>query len=347
MPIDRNKMLRYQVYNTCFQDTSRLYRIGDLVECCNRKLRQYDFNEVSKRTVQADLQTLQMEPYNVEFDPALRKQNVYRYADTSYSLEVLKMAAPDRDALTRTIEVLRERYSDADEQNPQWQWMLTTLQAIANGRPLESAAPYVSFENNVAFAGNAHFATLLESIINRHPVVVRYKPYFQPEPEELKIHPYYLKQFNSRWFLLAAAEGHEGIMNLALDRILSIRQWRHTYREAEVDFQTWFDDMIGVSRNSDMAIEQIVLRVSAQRYPYVETKPFSEKQRILKRDEQTYTIAFPMRVNRELVAEILSFGPDIEVLQPQHLRQQIAESIAMMHDRYVEEKKIEKLLFQK
>ena len=334
MPLDRNKLLRYQVLNTCFKDTSRHYRIGDLVDCCNRELRRYDLREVSRRTVQNDLQTLQAEPYNVEFDPVLKKHNVYRYVDTSYNLEVLKLAAPDRDALTRTIEVLRERYSDADEQNPQWQWMLTTLQAIADGRPLESADPYVSFENNEAFAGNAHFATLLESIINRHPLVVRYKPYFQPEPEELRIHPYYLKQFNSRWFLFAAADETGDLLNLALDRILTIRQWRHAYREAGVDFHTWFDDMMGVSRNSDMAIEQIVLRVSNQRYPYVETKPFSEKQRIIKHDEQTHTIAFPMRVNNELVAEILSFGADIEVLQPQHLRQRIAETVAQMQTQY-------------
>lgn len=334
MPVDRNKMLRYQVLNRCFQDTSRHYHIGDLVDSCNRELRHYDLREVSKRTVQLDLQTLQAEPYNVEFNPVLKEQNIYRYADTSYNLELLKLTAPDRDALTRTIEVLRERYSDPDEQNPQWQWMLTTLQAIADNRPLESADPYVSFENNEAFAGNAHFATLLESIINRHPVIVRYKPYFQPDPEDWKTHPYHLKQFNSRWFLFAAVEGREGIQNLALDRIHSIRQWRHAYRPPEVDFSTFFDDMTGVSRNNDMAVEQIILRVSNQRYPYVETKPFSENQRIADYDDQTHTIAFPMRVNRELVAELLSFGADIEVLQPQHLRQQIAEIATQMHGLY-------------
>jgi len=334
MPVDRNKMLRYQVLNTCFQDTSRHYHIGDLVDSCNRELRRYDLREVSKRTVQLDLQTLQAEPYNVEFDPDLKEQNIYRYADTSYNLELLKLTAPDRDALTRTIEVLRGRYSDPDEQNPQWQWMLTTLQAIADGRPLESADPYVSFENNEAFAGNAHFATLLESITNRHPIIVRYKPYQQPDPEDLKTHPYHLKQFNSRWFLFAAVEGRDGIQNLALDRIYSIRQWRHAYRPPEVDFSTFFDDMIGVSRNSDMSVEQIILRVSNQRYPYVETKPFSENQRIVDYDDQTHTIAFPMRVNRELVAELLSFGYDIEVLQPQHLHRQIAEIAIQMHGLY-------------
>jgi predicted DNA-binding transcriptional regulator YafY len=41
-----------------------------------------------------------------------------------------------------------------------------------------------------------------------------------------------------------------------------------------------------------------------------------------------------MRVNNELVAEILSFGADIEVLQPQHLRQRIAETVAQMQTQY-------------
>lgn len=334
MPLDRNKMLRYAVLDSCFRDGSQRYKASDLLERCNRELNKKGLPPISKRTIQNDLQDLQSEPYNVEFDPELKERYYYRYSDTSFRLEVLQLAAPDHDALTRTIDMLLQRYSDADEQNPQWQWMLTTLQAIADGRPLEADDPYVSFENNEAFAGNAHFATLLESITNRHPVIVRYKPYFQPSPEDLKVHPYYLKQFNSRWFLFAAVEGRDGIQNLALDRILGIRQWRHAYRQPEVDFSTFFDDMIGVSRNCDMAVEQIILRVSNQRYPYVETKPFSENQRIVDYDDQSHTITFRMCVNRELVAELLSFGSDIEVLQPQHLRRQIAEIATQMHSLY-------------
>ena len=337
MPTDRNKLLRYQVLDRCFRDTSRIYRIGDLLDCCNQEYRRRDMKLVSRRTIQLDLQTLQDEPYNVEFDPAMRADRCYRYSDTTFSLAVLRLTEPNRDALSRTIEVLREQYGDADEQNPQWQWMLITLQAIADGRPLETTEPFVSFENNEAFSGNVHFSVLLESIINRHPLIVRYKPYQRSEAKVLKIHPYYLKQYNSRWFLFAAEEGREGIINLALDRILRIRQWRHSYCESDVDFTTYFDDMIGVSRNASMPIEQVTLRVSNARYPYIETKPFSEKQRIIRHDEHTHTIAFPIRVNNEFVSKILSYGPDIEVLQPVHLRQQIAQAAWQMHDQYAEQ----------
>ena len=334
MPIDRNKILRYKILNECFRDMSRQYRIGDLLDCVNRELKRYDLNTVSRRTVQKDLQDLQMEPHNVEFDEVLRESNCYRYADTSFSLEVLQLTPKDRDALARTIEVLLERYSDPDEQNPQWQWMLTTLQSIADNRPLESAEPYVSFENNEAYSGNVNFATLLESIINRHPVVIRYKPFVQKEAEEYKAHPYYLKQYNSRWFLFAEVEGQEGIWNFALDRILSVRQWKHAYRLPQVDFNDYFSDMIGVSRTADMHVEPITLKVSNSRYPYVETKPFSEKQRIKTHDGQTHTVTFPMRVNNELVQKLLSFGDDIEVLQPQHLRQRMAAIVEAMKEKY-------------
>lgn len=334
MPVDRNKMLRYKVLDECFRDTSKLYKIGDLLECCNREMDRLDLKHVSRRTVQQDIQTLQMEPCNVEFDSGLRKLNYYRYADVTATLSVLSITTPDRDALARTITLLRERYSDADEQNPQWQWMLATLESIAGDRPM-GEGEYVSFENNSAFAGNAYFATLLEAIMNRHPVSVRYRPY-NAEASEMKIYPYYLKQFNSRWFLLCAEEGKTGIINLALDRILKVKPWKHPYKEPEVDFTTWFDDMIGVSRSEKLPVEPVTLKVANSRYPYVETKPFSEKQRILRHDEQTHTITFPIRVNNELVAEILSFGSDVEVLHPQHLRDKIGGIIKQMEKNYSE-----------
>lgn len=334
MPLDRNKMLRYQVLDRCFRDTSRLYRVGDLLECCNHEMLRYDFRPVSKRTVQNDIQMLGMEPYNVEFDETLKSSNCYRYADTTQSLKVLRLIDPNHDALLQTIDALREKYNDPDNQNPQWQWMLLTLQALADNRTMQANEQYVSFENNVAFAGNVHFAPLLECIINRHPATIRYQPYKHPVSTEKNIYPYYLKQYNSRRFLFAKIDGNDTISNFALDRIHDVRPWKHTFEPTDIDFSVYFDDVIGVTVNDAMTIENITVKVSASRYPYVETKPFSEKQRILKHDSKSYTISFPIKINNELIAKLLSFGSDLEVIHPEHLRQQVAETIQQMHNQY-------------
>lgn len=339
MPMDRNKMLRYQVLDRCFRDTSRLYNVSALLECCNNEMRRYDFKEISRRTIQKDIDDLRGEPHNVEFDEVLEKQYYYRYADTTQSLKVLKLINPNYDILSHTIDSLRKKYNNPDEQNPQWQWMLLTLQSLVDNRTVEIDNPYVSFENNQAFSGNTFFSELLCYIINCQPIIICYRPYNKAKPSDVKIYPYLLKQYNSRWFLIARVDDVDEIITFALDRIIYIRLWKHTFKPSNVDFNSYYEDVTGVTVLSDEPISKIVLKVNAQRYPYIQTKPFSEKQKIESHDDESYVISFPMRINKEFTANILSYGSDIEVLKPLRLRKEIADILKKASLKYEETNK--------
>lgn len=334
MPLDRNKLLRYQLWDRCFRDTSRLYSVSDLLECCNNEMRRYDYREIARRTVQDDIKKLQGEPYNVEFDVELYSKHYYRYADTNQSLRVLKLINPNLDILSHTIDSLSKKYNDPDEHNPQWQWMLLTLQSLVDNRPVEIDNPYVSFENNEAFYGNKIFSELLCYIINCQPIIIRYRPYNKAKPDNVKIHPYLLKQYNSRWFLIARVDDVDEIITFALDRILAIRLWKHSFKPSTVDFNSYYNEVTGVTVLKDEPVSNIVLKVTAQRYPYVQTKPFSAKQKVLSHDNEHYVISFPMRINNELTAEILSFGSDIEVLKPLKLRDKVSAILKDASSRY-------------
>lgn len=324
MPLDKNKILRYQVLDRCFRDISRLYKATDLLECCNQEMRRYDYRLVSRRTIQNDIQLLAKEPYNVVFDEKLYNSHYYRYSDTNEHLKVLTLISPSRDAIMQTIELLREKCNDEESQNPQWQWMLLTLQSLVDDKPMDLSNPFVSFENNEAFAGNANFPILLSFIITHQPIDIRYKPFKAEKPENVKIHPYFLKQYNSRWFLIARVDDVDEIITFALDRIFDIQVWNHKFVPSDVDFNRYYDDITGVTVLSDEPLSNVVLKVTSNRYPYIQTKPFSVKQKIVKHDEDGYVISFPMRINNEFKASILSFGSDIEVLKPERLRQEIS-----------------------
>jgi len=336
MPANKDQLLRYKVLNSCFKDTSRLYDINALVECCQQEmLRVYD-KSVSKRSVQNDLQLLQIEPYNVEFDEELKKQHFYRYADTSFNLEVVSdLTKREKTALHDTVELLRPMCEDPDTANPLMQWMYMSLQRLESGKPLAEKSPCVAFENNESLAGMGNFNVLLECIMNHRPVTLRYKAFHCDEAKNINVHPYYLKQYNGRWYLIATADGYDGISTYALDRILTVGIWKATYQPCKVDLDELFADTIGVTVNPDAKVERVVLKVDAKRYPYVETKPFSEKQKIVKKDNESVTITFPMRVNKELMAEILSFGGDIEVIEPLELRTIIARKVSDLNNKYL------------
>ena len=147
-----------------------------------------------------------------------------------------------------------------------------------------------------------------------------------------------MKQYNGRWYLIAQAEGVEQLHVYPIDRIKKVELWKKSFKPPVIDLKEHFENTSGVSVSAD-PVERIVLKINNSRYPYVETKPFSEEQKIVSHDAENHVIVFPMRINKELVSTLLSFGDDLEVLEPQCLRGKMAEKIKAMNEKYASAQK--------
>ena len=225
---------------------------------------------------------------------------------------------------------------------PQYQWMLTLLSQIENGNGWEGDKRFVEFQNNADLVGIGHFQALLGAIINKQPLSISYKPFGKTE-RSMNIHPYYLKQYNDRWFLVAQTEGFNDLSVLAIDRIDSIKTLRIQFIESEVDMEDYFENSVGVTVFPDRPIEEIMLRVNAKRYPYIATKPIHWSQTELKdkATEEYKVVRLKVRINNELESAILSFGDDVEVLAPESLRLKIGEKIERLAKKYKYEEKLQ------
>lgn len=334
MPLNKDQLLRYQILDRCFSDGSRLYKMSDLVEAVNAEMMDTYCKKVSKRSVQNDVQLLQYEPYNVEFDADLLKQHFYRYADTSFRLPLGKsLSESEMSAVRKTVELLRPIVDDIETSTPLQQWLFLCLQRLAAGGTIDLETPGITFENNDSLAGMGNFKLLAECVINHQPIKIGYRQFGSAETKTIAVHPYLLKQYNGRWFLIAANNGYDSIGTYPLDRIRTVRLWKAKFRLPKIVMTDYFADTMGVSV-TNTPIEHIVLKISAKRYPYVETKPFSDRQKIVTHDDESYTISFPMRINNELVAELLSFGDDLEVIEPEQLHSIIADKAKRMSEKY-------------
>jgi predicted DNA-binding transcriptional regulator YafY len=243
----------------------------------------------------------------------------------------------EKEMLKKTIGMLSQ-YDDI----PQYQWMLTLLSQIENGNGWEGDKRFVEFQNNADLVGIGHFQALLGAIINKHPLTILYKPFGKPE-RSMNIHPYYLKQYNDRWFLVAQTEGFDDLSVLAIDRIDSIKTLHIPFIESNVDMEDYFEDSVGVTVFPDRPIEEVRLRVNAKRYPYMATKPIHWSQTELKDEatEEYKVIKLKVRINNELESAILSFGDDVEVLAPESLRLKIGEKIERLVRKYKYEEKLQ------
>ena len=329
MPVDKQVLLRYQVLNKCFRNRYREYTIDDLVDECNKALRRMDKPDVSKRTIQNDINTLEAD-YHITLNENLRqgRKRLYRYTDTNYTLPLYRMNDVERDKIEDAIYVLRQF-----EGEPLYDWVRTILMQIEGGLLEEDLSPVVSFQSNLDLKGVEHFSNLLQSIITKRVLKLRYTPYGKGQLSAI-VFPYYLKEFNDRWYLIAQDKGYDSYSHYALDRIDDFEEVAVPYKEPEVEFDEYFDDVIGVTVPEEET-EDIVLRISKPRFEYIRTKPLHLSQRIVEENDYFAVITINVKVNKELESLILFFGNDMEVLSPEHLRQQIANKIRSMNQKYL------------
>lgn len=326
MPTNKNAIIRYQALDRCFSDFLHRYYMEDLIEACAEALYQYTgYDSVSRRTVFDDITFMESEQgWSIPLERLKDGKKIYyRYKYRDFSINKQELTANELAQLRTTILTI-SRYCGL----PSHEWLedvISNLEYRFHLKP--SSENIISFEQNQGLRGIEHLATLIDAATNKQTLIIGYCSFDEQEHTWI-IYPYYLKQYNNRWFLFGLNESFNSISNLPLDRIEIIKVTELPFKENQyVDFDTYFDDIIGVTKpDVSIPLETITLKFDQRRFPYILSKPIHPSQKIV--DESNGIIEIQVRPNKELEALVLSFGPQVEVLSPASLRNLISNKIA-------------------
>lgn len=321
MATNKQAMIRYQVLDRCFRNTGRRYFMKDLITECNKVLHELGFEGVEKRQIFNDINFMKSsEGWKIPLVKSYEgKFAYYRYEDPKFSINNMPLSEGDVNMLRETILSIKTLKG-----MPQFEWMeevITRLEGILYLKN-NDCKPVIEYEQNSQLKGIMMLSGLFNAIVAHQPIKVEYCSYKNKEFTWV-IHPYYLKQYNNRWFLFGLNE-YDKISNLAIDRIVSYEVQRNIafVPNDKVDFEKYFNDVIGVSvARKDAIPEQIKLKFDEERWPYVISKPLHQSQKII--DASQRIVEITVIPNNELTALLLSFGHQVEVLSPESLREQI------------------------
>lgn len=338
MPTNKKAQLRYQILDRCFSDFSRKYEIQDLVDKVNDALYDLYGTEVSLRQIREDIKYMRD---RVTYDAPIKayqfdgKKCYYRYEDRDFSIFNNALSVEEVSKLRSTIEML-SRFRDGAK-NAWLEEVISNLEYRFGVKG--SGENIVSFEQNEQLKGLEFLEPLIDAAIHHQPIKLQYKTYSGKEIG-VTVHPYHVKQYNNRWFLFGLEQSSYGnrISNRALDRIVKYSISNVSFiPNTTIDFSKYFDDVIGVTiPNEPIKKETIVLKFDPDRYPYVVSKPIHHSQIIL--DEKKCTIKIEVRPNNELYSRIFSFFPQVEVMEPQWLRESFRDKIGDNLKKYLSEK---------
>ena len=336
MPINKNVLIRFLALDKCFSNHGRNYFIEDLLEACNAAIFSHNENAsgIQKRQLFEDIKF--MESANGWEIPLERnrigKRVFYRYSDSNFSINMNTLSCTEFDKIKEAMEVFKRIKGI-----PDFHWIRKLFLKLEENFVLKNdTSPCISFENNEYLKGLDFLGDLFHYIVEKKVLTIRYQPFQSSEVSEWLIHPYYLKQFNSRWFLFGYNPAFETISNLALDRIQSFEVVHVPFASSKVDFETYFEDVYGVTISSDSQLTKLVLKASPSLAPYILTKPIHGSQKRLSLSEEGLLFSIEVFPNYELEKNILSFGEELILLEPKSLRDKLQDRIFKMIQKYDE-----------
>ena len=311
------------IIDRCLQ-SRRGYSTMEIMEKCNDALeRRCEPLITATNTIRNDILSIENR-WNVVVEPVKTGRNVrYRYKDPNFSIFNCPLNENEITQLNQAVSLLK-RF----EGMPGFGWvdeLNVHLQSIIN---LEQKH-IVGFDENKQLKGMEYFTPLFECISRKEVIELHYQSYKENEPKIYVVHPYYLKEYNQRWFLLALNDEYQEITVFPLDRIKALIKISRIFIENDkVDFEHYFDEFIGVSSNKKGVPTLIVLGVGAEQFPYILTKPLHHTQEVREiLQDGNAIVSIKVKPNFELIQLLLSFGERVTVLEPDTLREEIKRRI--------------------
>ena len=297
----------------------------DMMEKCNVALEEAGYKPVtSKNTILEDLRGIENNFPEARIIPKKSGRYLfYEYEDKNFSIYNIPLDDDGMAKLAQTIFILSKF-----EGMPNFEWideMIDHFKSTLNIPTTKDSV--VGFDDNIYLKNRNHFSRLFSSIVAEQTLIITYRP-FGKDPIIYNFHPYYLKQYNKRWFLFGCVDGKSNLSNFPLDRIEDISNSPVPYvPNTRFDFKELFEDVIGVSNLFD-DIEVINFSVSTQSLDYIQTKPILPNQKPIEKRENETIFEIKTIINRELIQLLLSYGSALTVLKPQKLVDMISTEVS-------------------
>ncbi len=338
MPINRNALLRYKTIDRMLRG-GRQATLDELIDACSDALYDYNgYGDVGKRTIQNDIQEMRNSQALGYYAPIkVVDRKYYTYKDRSYSIMQMPISKDDLIQLSEAVGLLKQMssFQGFDGVGDVVNRLEDHVASIRY-----KVEPVILLENNERLKGLEYITPLHDAILLKEVIKITYKSFISEESQTFCFSPYLLKEFRNRWFVFGKRHDSPDklILNLALDRIEYITDapQKEKYKtEKAFQLQTYFKNMIGVTRDFDSPVEHVVFEAIPAQAPYIITKPLHESQKeVERREDGSIVFSIDVIVNYELERDLLGFGERIIVLSPVSLVKRLQERLTSSIENY-------------
>jgi predicted DNA-binding transcriptional regulator YafY len=333
MPKNKDALIRYRVINRCLRENKSV-TLQDLKAACERVL---DIYPIGERTIEADISAMRNDSrlgYNapIKMD---RINRVYYYEDPDYSIDNIPLNEEELESLIfasklleqfKGVEILR-KFSGSVQK------LVDALNIYRVND--DSWGEYVEFEKVDETKGTEFLELLLDALKNKKVVKIEYQSFNRKKPSENIIHPYLLKEYRNRWYLIGYNDRYSDIRTYGLDRIETMKTDDSIgFIDKGFDARKYYENVIGISVLNKEPVE-VHLAFTEFQAQYVITQPLHKSQELISKAKNRHVFKYYLVPNYEFISQILGWGEEITIVNPKSLRDEIIRIYSKVTDMYL------------
>lgn len=176
--------------------------------------------------------------------------------------------------------------------------------------------------------------TVLEAIGSSEKIVFTYAGFNRSRAEcDILFHPYFVKRYKQRWYMVGLREKTADIRTYALDRVRELNLMKETFVMPDDNSAAdIFDNIIGIS-SSKADVKTVRLKADRTQAKYFRALPLHHSQTEEVHDDFS-VFSLRVKINYELVHEILACGKSVEVLAPRELKAMVITELEETLEKY-------------
>lgn len=171
-----------------------------------------------------------------------------------------------------------------------------------------------------------HFSVVAHATLRRRRLAIRHYNRMEDRQTERVISPQRLVHYRDNWYVDTYCHLREDLRSFAVDAIRSAELLDERAREVpKAELDEYLKSGYGIFAGRSVAWAKLRFSPLAARWVSVQRWHSQQKSRFAA--DGSYLLEIPYADDRELLMDILKFGPDAEVLEPQALRARVAERL--------------------
>jgi len=222
MPKNKSAIIRYKLIIQMLTNGKSASK-NAIAEACFQRLEM----NVSLRTIENDIHAMRYSEglgYYAPIEYEYSRQG-YFYRDTDYSIDQIPVNDEDLQKLRLAARLLNQYGKVKAFQ--EFSGAIDRVVRLINYRKTQSDGKqfdFIEFEKNPPVQGMEYIDQLIPIIRRKRVIQIKHHSFWRNEVQNFIVHPYYLKEYKFRWYLVGYCEQRDDVRIFGLERIVSIEE---------------------------------------------------------------------------------------------------------------------------